>query len=130
MKPVRAILIDPFACTVTEVQHDADDMNDIYKLLSHESMKVGMFEVVSSRLLKANDAIFVDEEGLQKRYARFFKFAGWHQPIAGKGLILGTDEEGDTVPCETSLDIVRMSTMFAERIGDDLAVTDRPWVAA
>jgi hypothetical protein len=25
MRPVKAILIDPFACAVTEVEHDADD---------------------------------------------------------------------------------------------------------
>jgi hypothetical protein len=25
MRKVKAILIDPFACTVTEVEHDADD---------------------------------------------------------------------------------------------------------
>jgi hypothetical protein len=28
MRPVKAILIDPFACTVTEVEHDADEYHN------------------------------------------------------------------------------------------------------
>jgi hypothetical protein len=30
MRNVRAILIDPFACTVTEVEHDASDYRNIH----------------------------------------------------------------------------------------------------
>jgi hypothetical protein len=60
MRMVKGILIYPFACTVTEVEHDASDYQNIYPHLSHESMKVGMFEIVR---LDRGDAIYVDEEG-------------------------------------------------------------------
>jgi hypothetical protein len=38
MSKVKGFLINPFACTVTEVGHDADDYRDTYGLISHESM--------------------------------------------------------------------------------------------
>lgn len=43
MRPVKAILIDPFACTITEVEHDADNYPGIYDLISHESKRVDTF---------------------------------------------------------------------------------------
>jgi hypothetical protein len=39
MKTIKAILIDPFACTVSEVEHDASEISGIYDLISHESMR-------------------------------------------------------------------------------------------
>src|SRR6187399_3262614 len=93
---VKGILIDPFACTVTEVEHDASGIDGIYKLLSHESMPVNLFTTATSRALDDRDAIFVDDEGLLKPCSRFFVIRG-EQPYAGKGLILGADREGDTV---------------------------------
>jgi hypothetical protein len=127
MRKVKGILIDPFACTVTEVEHDADHYQGIYDLISHESMKVGTFTCAYSDLLKPGDAIFVDDDGLLKHCERFFQIAGHPQPLAGKGLVLGSDDEGDTVSCKTSLDIVRMSVVFAERVAAGLLVTRTPW---
>jgi len=129
MRNVRGILIDPFACTVTEVEHDADNYRGIYDLLSHETMPVDTFELVHSKLLKPGDAIFVDENGLNKPCERFFLFAGYPQELAGKGLVLGSDEEGDTIASATSIDIIRTATAFLhrKRFGNDLTITNQPW---
>jgi len=42
----------------------------------------------------------------------FFKIAGFAQPIAGNGLILGTDDEGDAKDCETPVGIVSQCVEF------------------
>jgi hypothetical protein len=125
---VRAILIDPFACSVTEVEHDADDYKSMYPLLSHESMPVGTFQLVSSAMLAPGDAVFVDEEGLLKPCERWFKIAGFQQPLAGKGLVVGSDTNGDTASARTSVEAVKMGTIFGELHGSRLTQTNTPWI--
>jgi len=117
MSNIRAILIDPFACTVTEIEHDASDYKNVYPLLSHETMPVRMFQIV--RIGDDGDAIFVDEEGLLKPCDRWF--------IAGKGVVLGSDDEGETTSAKTSLITVRGLIRFAERQSRGLALTEQPW---
>ena len=126
---VKGILIDPFACTVTEVEHDASGIDGIYKLLSHESMPVTCFATAPSRALDGNDAIFVDDEGLLKPCDRFFVIRG-EQPMAGKGLILGADREGDTISAVTSIVALRRVAFFLERAGSSLTMVFKPWASA
>lgn len=124
MRNVRGILIDPFKCEITEVEHDASDYKGIYKHLSHESMPVDLFTVVN---LDDGDAIFVDDEGLLKPCDRFFVWAGYHQPLAGKGLILGSDDEGETQSVKIAIDKVKRMTEFLERHPHGLITTATPW---
>jgi len=53
---MRAILIDPFNKTVTEVEYDGD-IKTAYKLTGCELLTV-------SYIGQGNDGIFVDDEGL------------------------------------------------------------------
>lgn len=122
---IKAILIDPFACKVEPVEYEADQLN-IYSLLSHASQPVDTFDCVRSDLLHSLDVIYVDDNGLLFDPQRFFVFAGHHQPLAGKGLILGTDENGMS-DALTPLDIVRIAVIFAEKFGDRLIATRTPW---
>lgn len=126
---VKGILIDPFACTVTEVEHDAASYKEIYKLLSHESMPVDCFTTATSRALDGRDSIFVDDEGLLKPCSRFFVIRG-EQPYAGKGLVLGADREGDTISASTKLVNLRREVFFLQRDdrGSSLNMTMLPWV--
>lgn len=128
MRNVRAILIDPFACKVTEVEHDASDFRGIYALLSHEVHPVSTFTAAYSDMLRPGEAIFVDDNGLLNNPLRFFLFAGYHQPLAGKGLILGSDHEGETVGATSALLFIRRRVMFAEHVpGLGLVRTHAPW---
>lgn len=113
MRMVRAILIDPFEKTVTEVQHDADDYRGIYKLISHETMPVDCFTVVR---LDDVDSVFIDDEGLLKDPTHFFLWRGYPQPLAGKGLILGCDEEGETIACAMTLEQAKANIGFTDQI--------------
>ena len=90
---MKAYLIDPFAKTVSEVQYNGD-YKTIYNLISSDNIKVDTFTCVE--INDQSDTIYVDDEGLNKNLNQqaFFMFNG--TPLAGKGLVLGTDEEGDS----------------------------------
>lgn len=134
MTLVKGYLIDPFACTITEVEHEADSIEGIYMLLTNPMQKVTCFTVAYSRGLSPGDAIFVDDEGLLTPCDRFFMIAGNPQPLAGKGLVLGSNANGDTVAVKTSKAKVEDMVVFLEikslpypvdRAG--LAPTVEPW---
>jgi hypothetical protein len=100
---VKALLIDPYQGTITEVDHDASDYQNIYALLSTEAKPVSTFEAYyAGGALPEGDAIFIDEEGRLKGPNTFFLFDG--QPLAGRGLVLGSDEKGDTQACKLTFD--------------------------
>lgn len=109
---MKAILIDPFDETVTEVEHNGD-YRHIYTLLSHPEHKVDCFTIVQ---ITQGDAIFVDDEGLLKDPKHFFVWKGYPQPLAGKGLILGTNDEGDSVDVVTTVDEVKKRVSFRHDI--------------
>lgn len=113
---VKALLIDPYRGTITEVDHDADDYRNIYAWLSGvgDPTKVGDpqtnpphtvddFEAFYARgQLPEGDAIFIDGEGMLKGPVAFFLFDG--QPLAGRGLVLGSDNQGETQACKLTFD--------------------------
>lgn len=92
---MRAILIDPFKHSITEVEYSGN-YQDIYNLIDCDTFTI-------APITHRGDAIFVDDEGLFKPEQAFFKHDGYPQPLAGKGLILGCDEEGETVEPTISL---------------------------
>lgn len=117
---IKAISIDPFACTVTEVEYDAENYQNIYPLLSHPIHPVECFTIAPTDILKGADALFVDDNGLLNGPVRFFALAGSPQPYAGKGLIVGTDDEGESQSCQTRAELIRMCVMFLERCNGGL----------
>lgn len=87
---MRAILIDPFERTITEVDYNGD-FHQIYDLIDAQTFD-------AARVNDVGDAIFVDDEGLiSGKRQEFFGFRGYPQPLAGKGLLLGcTLENGES----------------------------------
>lgn len=125
MRMIKAISIDPFECKVTEVEYDADEYQNIYPLLSHPAHEVDTFTTARVDTLKANDALFVDDNGLLNGPVRWFRIVGGHQPLAGKGLIVGADNEGESQSCETPLTAVRV--IFMETVGNWLIQVQHPY---
>ena len=89
---MKAILIDPFDQSVSEVDYNGD-YKEIYNLTDCNT-----FDVVS--LDDTND-IYVDDEGLLKNPTRYFRIYSYTTnqlvTLAGKGLILGHNDEGETI---------------------------------
>lgn len=94
---MQAYLIDPFKQTVTEVQYSGD-YTEIYKLIDCDLFTTAQFN-------EFGDTVFVDDEGLiSGKYQEFFLINGYPQPLAGKGLILGCDNQGESVEPSITLD--------------------------
>jgi len=94
---MKAYLIDPVTRTVTEVEYSGD-YQQIYKLIDCDT-----FTCVD--LNEHADTVFVDDEGLiNGKCTEFFLLRNYHQPLAGKGLVLGTNDEGDSVSPSITLD--------------------------
>ena len=91
MKPIRAILIDPFTETVSQVTLADTKLQTYYHLLGCDLITIaGLADGVD---------MILDDEGLLKDSSSqaYFKIGIGSQPFAGKALIVGTDEEGNTV---------------------------------
>ena len=85
---MRAILIDPVKKTVTKVNYSGPftQINEfIHASCFTMAGKVG------------KDDMFVDDEGLFDPKFGWFKWKGYPTPLAGYGLLMGTDRAGETV---------------------------------
>jgi hypothetical protein len=109
-----AYLIDPATRSLKEVAYSGD-YHDIYKLCDYSTF-------TTVELTTDHDTAFVDDEGLIKGPVyQFFGFKGYAQPLAGKGLILGTDDEGDSIAPKHDLAFYADRLVWIERL------TDREW---
>lgn len=111
-----ALLIDPFTRTITEVEYSGN-YQQIYDLIDCQTYDC-------ARINKHGDAIFVDDEGLiSEKPQAFFLHKDYPQPLAGKGLVLGCDDEGESVAPHTTLDEVTAAVQWVVpvRINGELA---------
>jgi hypothetical protein len=110
---IKGFLIDPKTLQITEFTlpgKSRDNLNAMYKAIGCE-----LVEVVY--LNAKRDGVFVDEEGLLKNPTEFFYIEGTHQPLAGRGVVVGCDEEGETVSAQAvTLDWLRANTAFVKHL--------------
>lgn len=94
---MKAILIDPVARTVNEVEYNGD-----WKTIG-PMIGADLFGV--TRLTNSGDSVYYDDEGLlreDKDEIGTFALAGLYGgTLTGKCLILGTDAEGDSTAPKT-----------------------------
>lgn len=106
---MQAILIDPFTETVEEIEYSGD-WKDISALLDCSLFTCVYFDMNED--VEYDDTLYVDDEGMYVENQRFFKIAGYPQPLAGKGLVLGSTEDGDSTDCVSSLEDIRNMVYF------------------
>lgn len=112
---MKAFLINPLEKTITEVDHNRvsdteKSLKDIYRLLDCD-----LIDVV--RLNTVGDGIYVDDEGLLKSPSRDSFWAmpelyGEETAWTGKGLVLGSDEKGDSTAPKITLDELKRIVVF------------------
>lgn len=93
----NAILINSANQSVTLVQ--VGEYTDIYTHLGNDCTT---FACPIS--FDNEDTLYIDDEGLYHPFDGGFMLKDWSYPVVGNGLILGTDEEGDSVDCQTTVD--------------------------
>ena len=60
------------------------------------------------------DAMYVDDEGMFQNYKFGFMMRDWSYPILGNAVILGTDNEGDSVDAKSSIEDFKGKLVFLE----------------
>ena len=107
MSKLRVITVDPYKEKIRGDQYDSDDFMEQCK----KFMECSCITVVC---LDDHNMLILDDDGLYRDPQRLFHwvsiddryYAGKHQFYAGKCVIAGTDEEGDTTG--TTLDMKRV----------------------
>jgi len=108
-KLAHGYLIRPKSRDIVPVLHDVSDYKEIYKLIECEGSP---FTLV---YIDDHNVIFVDDEGLLKDQRYYFNVEGHPFPIAGIGLVLGTDAEGETTSTSLTLPDLLAKVSFVER---------------
>jgi hypothetical protein len=112
---MNAYLIDPFNKSITAVNYDGK-LQSMYALLGDDVSCVDV-----CRINHAGDAIFVDDEGLLKDEDNQAYFYVTHESgslethvmLAGRGLVLGCDGNGDSCSPEVQLDQLTRRIIWA-----------------
>lgn len=96
---MRGILINPWTKEVTEVEV-GEGIEPMYHLLTNPlGNKVDTFCL--GGILENHDCLYVDDNGLLHPGNKVFNIGG--MPLVGNGLILGLDEEGDSIDAKSLL---------------------------
>lgn len=100
-------LIRPLERTIQRVK--LDDYHGIYKWIAADCFDV-------CRLTQDGDYVYVDDEGLLKQQLRenFFQAATYPTPLAGNGLMMGTDDEGDSVDPKMTWEELKRTQFFKQ----------------
>jgi hypothetical protein len=106
---MRAYLIDPALRTVTEVEYNGD-YKTIYDLIDCRTFQIIHLD---------EDCVYLDDEGRFKPQPHWFILGIFPEPLCGKALILGQDEEGDSVEPKMSVERATAYVHFvsAEELG-------------
>lgn len=136
----KGILIDPFKQVITAVEVP-DGLKPIYDALDSDSF--------DSVRLSETETMYVDDYGLLREKQAFFRVGRIQSPYAGRALVLGVDDEGESVDTKLSPEFLQAQInwvtmayvakcqeagMFAVRFNDEIISegprpADPDWVA-
>lgn len=94
---MKALRINVKALAVEEVE--VNGLDDIYKNLGEE---VGIF--CCPVTFENGDSLYADDEGWFKETKGGFMFPDWKYPIVNNAVILGADNEGNSVNANTTVE--------------------------
>ena len=102
---MKAILIDVYNKDIKEVDYDGT-LDFIYFNLACRTFDVVRIDDVNS--------IFVDDEGLLRQNQLYFEYSGSENvfKLAGNGLILGVNDEGNSISPTLNIEDVKGKVNF------------------
>ena len=114
---MMSIIINPIDETIREVWHDKDKESSRLKWIKDT---LGVHTITGIRLDKDNHYMYVDDEGMLLTMNYFFRYtnnAFYVEPvlIAGKGLVVSTDENGDDNSPDLTMGEIRTRVKFLGR---------------
>ena len=102
---MKAILINATERSVKEVEINGD-LQSWYSSIDCDMVEVACY-------LPSSNLLLVDEEGLLKQKSEFFSYD--KSIFAGNGLIVGTNDDGDTSDATLDLNDVSIKVKFYDR---------------
>ena len=105
---MRAFFIDVVDKTVTQIQL-GDDFTEISKKIGN-----GCEYFCCPYVFANNDTLYTDDESLLRpdNIKGGFMLLGYHSKLVGNGVILGTDDEGESVDAKSSIDNIASRITF------------------
>lgn len=105
----RALVINSDNREVHEIRLSSNESEQLY-----QAQKIVGGLIASAVQLPNGDTIFVNDEGLLTEPEHFFMVAGYPQPLAGNGILMGADLiTGETADAITSLETLAKNVTFS-----------------
>lgn len=106
----KAIKIDVETQSVYHVEL-GDNYADIYPAIGN-----GCDTFCIPVSFENNDSLYADDESLLRPddIKGGFYFDGWNSPIVGNAIILGSDDEGESVDCLTTIEDIQRQVNFID----------------
>lgn len=102
---MKVIKIDSLKEEVSVIEIDGS-LESIYKELNCTMIEAPI-------VLDNEDTLYVDEEGLFVSEAKGgFMFSIYHSPLMGNGLIIGSNDEGENVDVQSTLEDIKNKVTF------------------
>jgi hypothetical protein len=109
---MQGYLVDPEAMTITVVEVDTSKgITAICDLIEASPFAVVTFS-------DNGDGVYVDDESLlhvPTHERNYFYVEGHDEPLIGKGLVLGVDDEGESTTPKTAFTVFRQNVHFLDR---------------
>jgi len=124
---MKAILINPEFHSITEVEYNGK-LQDMYELID-----CTLIDAV--RINADGDTVYVDDEGLYNSNF-YWVYEDYPHPLAGKGLVLGTDMAGESIsPVTETIERLERSVRFvtlqtAIAMGEEIDAKNRRYMEA
>lgn len=103
---MRALLINPEDQSITEITYDGN-YKSLYDIIGNGCICFSAFATEFS-----NDTFYYDDEGLFHNNIGGIIYPGWASPIVGKIVVLGSDDEGDTIAPISYIDEIKVGLRF------------------
>jgi hypothetical protein len=108
-KTYKALMIDPFDQSTSVVDLAVDEYGSILGS-SKAVMDCSTIDIIT---LNDKHMAIVDDEGLLRSDTRYSRLAEYPQPLAGRILVVGYDEDGESCSINHGyIDELRMTTRF------------------
>ena len=105
---MKAILIDPETKTVKEIEIEKG-IDAIYKAIDCNIFTCPI-------TYENNDCLYCDDEGLYKEdIIGGIIYPNWSYPIVGKSIIIGTNDDGESVDCKSTVDDIKKDLIWVSK---------------
>lgn len=104
---MKAILINVDKQTIEYVYKKDDHYTNIYAMIGNDCTCFA-----APVTLGNGDTLYCDDEGLLKPIYGGIMMAGWNYPLVGNIVVLGSDEEGDTIDVQTTIEELKRGIKF------------------